>query len=357
MIGGKVLTQIKMVVADELNLNPLPIFINVYDSPLAIKWANALKDLVSKQYHLEKNYCFLGFAESKRSAEYIVQEINKCIATINGADIGYNIGETFTLSEMLNAGAVGIGQPGLTLNHGKLNRLHRYFEELQGNSAGISNYYTSSSKDVKWAIRQLNLLCHEFESLALSLRKNLYSPEWKRPSQLMCWLNAPRFTLDESDFDSFGINSLYRDFGGVTVGVNKGVGKTHWEVFKDENGASVNELTTTALTKQLIAAGDFDIDWGQSTRGKPWMEHDVSEFSKWLVANGFDPHDKTLTLGHPQVGQVDFEASFGTADYKIVWEKLGSRLNVSQISIDGAVAEYKYHWSDSDFAALQASLL
>ena len=38
---------------------------------------------------------------------------------------------------------------------------------------------------------------------------------------------------------SFGIDALCKDFGGVYVGVNKAVGKHHYEVFHDEDGARV----------------------------------------------------------------------------------------------------------------------
>ena len=84
---------------------------------------------------------------------------------------------------------------GRNLIHDKLNWLHRYFEDLQGVSGAMSPYYTKADPATRWHIRQLNLLCHEFESWALSYRKELEAPEWVRPSQLMCWLNAPRFKI------------------------------------------------------------------------------------------------------------------------------------------------------------------
>ena len=66
-------------------------------------------------------------------------------------------------------------------------------------------------------------------------------PEWQRPALLFCWLNAPKFELTEDDFKSFGIDALCKDFGGVYLGVNKAVGKHHYEVFHDEDGARIDE--------------------------------------------------------------------------------------------------------------------
>jgi hypothetical protein len=81
-----------------------------------------------------------------------------------------------------------------------MNWLHRYFEDLQGVSGAMSPYYTAADDATRWHIRQLNLLCHELETLVLSMRKAVQAPEWRRPSQLMCWLQAPRFELEPEDY-------------------------------------------------------------------------------------------------------------------------------------------------------------
>ena len=170
----------------------------------------------------------------------------------------------------------------------------------------------------------------------------------------MCWLGAPRFTLDAEDYQLFGVDTINRSMGGVYVGVNKAVGKHHWEVFNDEGRDSrIGELTTTSLKAQTEAAGDFDIEWGVDPSNKPWQINHLKEFKTWLQANGFDPEDKTLTIGHPQVGQVDLMRSFGTEDYRTIWNQLNTRLNVHAISTSSARAVYEYQWSDSDYQQRQ----
>ena len=63
--------------------------------------------------------------------------------------------------------------PGLRLKHDACNLLHRYFEELQGTAWELSEFYKQADINTKYAIRQLNNLCHEIESWVLSYRKKI----------------------------------------------------------------------------------------------------------------------------------------------------------------------------------------
>jgi hypothetical protein len=334
----------------ELDLEDLTVYIDVYDSSLGRKWLRALNELINNQYHLEKNYCFLGFPNSRRNTQYLCDQINQSILAINSANLGYHIDDYYSSDNTIDSDQ--------RLIKTKFNLLHRYFEDLQGHAGAISPYYTKADPQIKWHIRQLNLLCHEYESLVLSLRKQITAPEWTRPSQLMCWLNSPRFELDDEDYELFGIDTINRDLGGVYVGVNKAVGKHHYEVFCDEGRDSrINELTTSALRAQTLATGDFDIEWANNPGGFPFQIKQLKEFREWLTNNGFDPDDKKLTIGHPQVGQVNLLRSFGTADYRDIWNQLDSRLNVTAIRTSDAQAEYPYNWDQPDYANLQIKLL
>jgi hypothetical protein len=182
----KLLDQIEIDIGMPGNL--LTVYIDVWDHSLSQKWLTALNHLIADQYHLEKNYCWVGFPGAERDGHYMCRQINNSIAKINSADLGYRIEDVFTLENTVDTD--------YKLRHDKFNQLHRYFEDLQGVSGAMSPFYTKADTTTRWHIRQLNLLCHEFESWALSIRKKHTAPEWQRPSQLMCWLNAPRFTLE-----------------------------------------------------------------------------------------------------------------------------------------------------------------
>jgi hypothetical protein len=320
----------------------LSVYIDVEDNSLSRKWLAALNQLIQNQNHLEKNYCWLGWAESDRDPEYICTQINRSIHAVNSAGLGYVIQDFFSPANTILAEH--------RLDHARTNQLHRYFEDLQGVSGAMSPYYTAADDTTRWHIRQLNLLCHELESLVLSIRKSKTAPVWQRPSQLMCWLQAPRFALDPEDYELFGIETINRSLGGVYVGVNKAVGKHHWEVFNDEGRDSrVNELVTSTLRSQTQAAADFDIEWANDPGSFPWQISALKEFREWLVANNFDPEDKSLTIGHPKVAQVDLVRSFGTVDYEKIWAQLSQHQDVYRISTSTATATYEYHWNDPDY--------
>jgi hypothetical protein len=343
----KILDQIKIVLGQD---DPLTVYIDVHDNSLSRKWLSALEHLIANNYHLEKNYCFFGFADNPRGGQYLLDQINASIRAINTADLGYHIDDYLSYN--------GVIAPDYRLVHDRFNRLHRYFEDLQGTSNNISSYYWQADNTTRWHIRQLNLLCHEFESWALSWKKKHTAPEWMRPSQLMCWLNAPRFALDAEDYELFGINTINRGLGSVYVGVNKAVGKHHWEVFQDEGRDSrVGELMTTTLKSQTEAAGDFDIEWANNPGEYEFQKRQLSAFREWLTANGFDPEDRSLTIGHPQVGQVDLTRSFGTEDYRKIWARLNTCLDVVGISTSNAQAEYDYSWTDPDYMTRQIQAL
>lgn len=364
--GGKVLDKIEVVLRDVNTQDLLTVYIDVFESSLSRKWLAALNELLRKNYHLEKNYCFFGFSDSARNGKMLLQQVNDSIAAINSANLGYIINDYFTLENCLTNdidsnyhGYLSDGsQFGRNIIHDKFNWLHRYFEDLQGVSGNISPYYEKANPVTRWHISQLNLLCHEFESWALSYRKEIEAPDWRRPSQLMCWLRAPRFVLDEQDYELFGVDTIARPTGGVFVGVNKAVGKHHWEVFNDEGRDSrVGELVSSTLRSQTEAAGDFDVEWGKDPSEFQWQKQKLADFRNWLINNGFDPDDKSLTIGHPQVGQVDLEKSFGSESCVNIWPQLSAHLDVYQVKTSDNVATYDYHWSDVDFIDRQVRII
>jgi hypothetical protein len=330
--------------------NILTVHIDVADNSLSRKWLAALNEIIHNELHLEKNYCWLGWTEHQRNAEYLCTQINRSINAINASTLDYRIQDFFSPATIIRSDQ--------DIDHDRMNQLHRYFEDLQGTAGAMSGHYEQADDHTRWHIRQLNLLCHELESLVLSMRKIQQAPEWRRPSQLMCWLQAPRFELDAEDLELFGIETINRKLGGVYVGVNKAVGKHHWEVFQDEGRDSrIGELVTTSLKAQTQAAADFDIEWARDPGAYPWQIQQLAEFREWLARNGFDPDDPGLTIGHPQVGQVDLQRSFGTQDYEKVWAQLSIHLDVYSVRTSTATAIYNYSWSDPDYDLQQIRAL
>ena len=196
MNGGNLLDQIKIEYRNYTNGELFPLYIDIYSSSLSEKWLTSLNNLLKNNYHLEKNYCFMGWTANPRDGKYILDQLNNTIQAINKSNLGYTIDDYFTLHNVVVEH--DHNKIDKDLIHSRMNQVHRYFEDLQGVSGAISNFAQNAPEEIRWHIRQLNLLCHEFESWALSYKKQIEAPEWCCPSQLMCWLNAPRFELNNN---------------------------------------------------------------------------------------------------------------------------------------------------------------
>ena len=346
------------------------------DTQLAKDWITALKQLLQSDCMLEKNYCFMGFAGTARTLEYLCIQLNQAVWQINlfnrsgewqrlGLE-DYQIEDWFA-PDVVRYGceypvAIGGNQPyevGLQVKHSVMNRLHNHFEVLQGTVNNLSRYYQSADYPTKYAIRQLNNICHEIENLVLSQRKRVTNPEWQRPSQITTWLCAPRYHLTDEHRQGFVANGYDRVLGGVYMHWTQ-IGKTLFEVFRDENAPVLDGATCEAITHLEYYSGEFDIEWGRDVvRGgaQPWHDSEQDRFQTWLAANNLDPEDPKLSLGYLPVAQVDLVRSFGTDNPEAVWQQLETHLDIYKITVDGVEATYDYCWSDPDHAQQQIDMM
>ena len=72
--GNKFLFELVRV-----GLNDRAYYIQTYDTPLGKRWIEALKDNLKQKRILEKNFCFLGWADSKSDLAYLVKELNNSV--------------------------------------------------------------------------------------------------------------------------------------------------------------------------------------------------------------------------------------------------------------------------------------
>ena len=108
------------------------------------------------------------------------------------------------------------------------------------------------------------------------------------------------------------------------------------------------------MRAQTIGSGDFDIEWGQNLKGRPFHDNSVAGFKEWLINNNLDPDEPKLTIGHPKVGQVNLEKSFGNStSIDIVWPVIMSHMDVYSVKTSDEEAIYTYNWSDYDFVIRQ----
>tara|TARA_E500000331_G_scaffold357005_1_gene417144 strand:+ start:341 stop:1480 length:1140 start_codon:yes stop_codon:yes gene_type:complete len=328
----------------EVTLNDISYNIKVYDTHLGGRWIKALKDNLTHQRILEKNFCFLGFADSKRNLSFLCRELNKNINQINSFvfEPTYERIDPFSPDDFQFSGSLPVGKavngdttvtPGLRLKHESCNLLHRYFEELQGTAWHLSELYKQADTDTKYAIRQLNNICHEIESWVITDRKKVVEPEWMRPSQITTFLNAPRYDLHDDDYSLFQQNRYDRELGGVYLHWSQ-VGKTLYEVFRDEDAPKMTDALCSEINHQKYYSGEFDIEWGQTiTENSDFKKQEMDKFRQWLKDNDYDWHAPKLSLGYIKLGQVDLQTFGDNAPIKKIHDSMGKNLNIKSIKV------------------------
>lgn len=348
---------------------------------LARDWLRALCDILDQKLHLEKNFCFLGFPYTARSVQYLCDQLNRhihCINAFNSTKIWqdatldeYWIEEWFSDPVVRYADDLSLGKNRLSIKHDVMNRLHNHFERLQGRVWDLSAYYRHADVQTQYAIRQLNNICHELESLILSQRKLATDPQWVRPSQITTFFGSSRHMLTDQHRLGFVENGYDRVFGGVYMHWTQ-IGKTLFEVFRDEHAPRLNVgsdatditvgsgATCEAITALKFFSGEFDIEWGRdvvSGGSHPWHDQEQQRFQQWISDNGLDFRDPKLSLGYLKIGQVDIESSFGSRDIDEIWKVLGQHLDIYSIECGEHRAIFDYCWSDIDHEQRQISQL
>jgi len=370
MSGG--LPSVKVVLRNPmLKTETLDYTIKPNDSQLAHDWIVALKESLHTNKMLEKNFCFVGFPRTARNLTYLCNELNDAIYKINlfnKTNIWQNNGlPLYVIEDYFSPDVVRYGEEypveentgvGLFIKHGVMNRLHNHFEVLQGTVDQLSRYYILANYETKYAIRQLNNLCHEIESLVLSYRKQITMPEWVRPSQITTFLQAERYPLTQQHRLGFK-NGYDRVFGAVYMHWTQ-IGKTLFEVFRDEGATKLTDTVCEAITHLQYYSGEFDVEWGNDVvygKNHHWHNKLMDDFRQWLIDNNFNPDDLKLSLGHLNLGQVELQKSFGTTDEIQIRNILSNYLDIFKIEVDGVSNTFNYCWTDLNYKQMQIDMM
>jgi hypothetical protein len=347
--------KVKVVLRNPLDYrDQIDYTISAFDHELSRDWISALKVLLQSGNLLEKNYCFMGFPDTARNLPYLCQQLNLAVAQINSFFLDYQIEETFTPENV-----VGYDYADNGVNHATMNALHNHFERLQGTVWGLSDYYRRADYDTKYAIRQLNNLCHETETLILSQRKKATLPFWVRPSQITTFINSPRLDLTDTHRELFAVNGYDRVLGGVYMHWTQ-IGKTLFEVFRDEGSPELTDTVCEAITELKYYSGEFDIEWGNDvvySGEQHWHTQEQDMFREWLTRNNRDYTDPKLSLGYLPIGQVELRQGFGTATAQEIWNALGGHLDIYRIEVDGVSNTFEYCWTDSTYKQMQIDMM
>lgn len=323
-------------------------------SPIGQRWFEQLSFILKNKLSLEKNFCWLGFPDNPRQLPFLCEALNFHIQKINEfSDSGiwdspYLISENFSLENFLQNGV---------LNQSLMNSLHHHFEILQGETEKPSRWYFTANNEVKFAIRQLNLLCHEIEMLMSAKANQARDPEKVGPASIVSFLNAPKFNLQPIDYDQF---TLDRQFGNIFMHYCQ-IGKTHWEAYEDTD----QKIGRSNIIGLQYYSGEFNIEWGPTYNDESlWWRSKKDDYRCWLRENNFDSNDKSLGHGRLKIGQLDTHKLFelvGSRKISDVHKKISNYLDICRIETicaDGMIFnDYNQHWDDVGFSERQIQSL
>lgn len=265
------------------------------DNLLAQKWARCNQhDYLEQECTAEKNYMLQHWEYDNdnpngRHLAALCNEMNRYVAIINeyfngssNRRVNYHITQYFDPQ---------------TVDQNILNEIHHHFEVLIGQVWNVSDYFKKADQPTCFAIRQLNNLCHEMESLHRATLRNakfwdayIYFP----------WIPGYRYKFVESDYDHW---QRHREFGNLNLHYAQ-LGKTPleaWggrdEIIFDENISGLRYLS-----------GEFVVNFSPDVPVEEQMKHIAKhdkEFFPWLRSRGQDPESKFTGVGVIVIGTFD----------------------------------------------------
>ena len=139
------------------------------------------------------------------------------------------------------------------------------------------------------------------------------------------------------------------------------IGKTLYEVFRDEHAPKMTEALCSEINHQKYYSGEFDIEWGQTiTEQQDFKKLEMDGFRHWLDLNGYDWDDPKLSLGYIKLGQVDMDLAFKNSKFLNVYDIMKDNLNIKNITVVGSKSvdnEFAYSLESAEWKKIQIDYL
>jgi hypothetical protein len=298
---------------------------------VAQRWGGLLARHLVKKSRIEKGFLLHGWLTKDRNLPFLFVEMNRNIRVIN---------EFFERHPKLPL-HIPLHFTGQTADRQSLNKLHSYFEQLIGQVWNFAPYYMAASLPVRYAILQINYLCHEIEALERSLICHSY----QRVDAHVClsMTLTKRVLLSEKDYELF---SPFTEWGDVYLHYAQ-LGKQHLDAFHDDDLLVQREN----ISGLRYLSGEFDIDFSDSAEPASQAAM-LARFHEWLKKNNYDPADKKLGIGRLVVAKVasNTRGHHSTFDFM---NALYEYDDLCEIALYGGgkkvSCQYPYSWRDVSF--------
>jgi hypothetical protein len=292
---------------------------NLNQNLLTQKWARCNQfDYLEQECLAEKNYMLQHWEydnnnPNARNIPALCAELNRYVEIINNYFDGssdrrvhYHITQYFDPA---------------TLDQNILNEIHHHFEVLIGQVWNISDYFKKADLPTSFAIRQLNNLCHELESLrrpGVSSGHQWWTAYIYFPFLLMSgttFLPAKTYKFVESDYDHF---IRTKNYGDLLLHYAQ-LGKTPLEAWNGRDEVIFDDN----ITGLRYLSGEFVVSFSPDVPVESQIANHTKEdqqFFPWLESRGQDPRSKFTGVGVVRIGEFDRTLFPGKAANEIMLE-------------------------------------
>lgn len=287
--------RFRLTYRNTLTGETLPTEYDILPHFTAQKWARCLvHDYFRKGTLVEKNYMLQHWEyddnnPNARNKSALCREMNRYVNVINEYFDGSSEAKPkYEITQCFNP---------VTLDQQILNEIHHHFELLIGQVWSVSEWFKLADEPTRFAIRQLNNLCHEMESLCRPSFKN--QKNWW-VGVFFPYTKVIRYKFIESDYDHF---TQYSDFGSIILHYSQ-LGKTPLEAY----AARDEEVFDNNITGLRYLSGEFDIsfqpDVPMSVQTQTIAKYNRNAF-EWIRSRGQDPESKFTGIGFVHVAKFD----------------------------------------------------
>jgi hypothetical protein len=325
----------------------------LFDLPLAKRWAEMLREALQRPHVLEKNSSFIGFIHGLRNRDFLANQLNEACERIRQyrGDSPWHV--PYSIPQICPSEQIPLEL---------LNEFHHHFETLMGGTFSVSDYYRNAPAEIRNAIRLINYTVHELESverswLSYSSSKKIY------PYSVVEFLEKEIVRRDLADED-YSLFSLANVFGDLQIAYCQ-TGKTPYEAWRDRD----ENIFAKNINGVQFYSANFLIRWGHSSDPNKQQKNIVEPFRQWLMEKGadlrhgtyyVDQWNKRQGLGFLTIGRL---ATQKTPELAVSdWQNLvGNHPDIARVRLHEGkrITEktYDYSLGDEEFAKRLAAML
>jgi hypothetical protein len=305
----------------------------------AQRWAFVLGRALERRISLVKHFAFRGWRSTGRDLAFLCAEMNRFIDEVN---------EVFSRETMPRYRIAMRFAPEMLTSQEPLNEIHKHFEILQGQLWNLSPYFLAADARAKYAISQLNFLCHELEGFF-----KLKGGGTESELTVTYWPVDYRQDILPDEYPRFTLRPAW---GSLTAHYSQ-PGKDHLQSFTHADELVGRE--NVSGMRYLSGEFDFLLAFPRDAAGQRAFE---AAFASWLRERGYDPRDASLGLGVLVVGELD-RSCLGDMSPEEFTAFLHREVDdIAEIRLrerGGRVvaAEYPYGWRDPGYEAQLAGAM